>query len=147
VLISNGQQTLGVALPWAIAASLVRPSEKILSISGDGGFLYSAMELETAVRLNANLVHLVWIDGHYDMVGVQEQLKYGRTSGVDFGPIDYLKYAEAFGATGLMINTPDDVAPVMKKAFDTPGPVIVGVHVDYRDNHQLFETIKGDSFH
>jgi acetolactate synthase-1/2/3 large subunit len=147
VLISNGQQTLGVALPWAIAASLVRPSEKILSISADGGFLYSAMELETAVRLNANLVHLVWIDGHYDMVGVQEQLKYGRTSGVDFGPIDYLKYAEAFGATGLMINTPDDVAPVMKKAFDTPGPVIVGVHVDYRDNHQLFETIKGDSFH
>jgi acetolactate synthase I/II/III large subunit len=147
VLISNGQQTLGVALPWAIAASLVRPSEKILSISGDGGFLYSAMELETAVRLNANLVHLVWIDGHYDMVGVQEQLKYGRTSGVDFGPIDYLKYAEAFGATGLMINTPDDVAPVMKKAFDTPGPVIVGVHVDYRDNHQLFEMIKGDSIH
>jgi hypothetical protein len=45
------------------------------------------------------------------------------------------------------VNTPDDVAPVMKKAFDTPGPVIVGVHVDYRDNHQLFETIKGDSFH
>jgi acetolactate synthase I/II/III large subunit len=147
VLITNGQQTLGVALPWGIAGSLVRPSEKILSISGDGGFLYSAMELETAVRLKANLVHMVWIDGTYDMVATQEKLKYGRTSGIDFGPIDYIKYAEAFGATGLMINTPDDVAPIVKRAFDTPGPVIVGVHVDYGDNHQLFEMIKGDGIH
>jgi acetolactate synthase-1/2/3 large subunit len=147
VLITNGQQTLGVALPWGIAGAIVRPAEKILSISGDGGFLYSAMELETAVRLKANLVHMVWIDGTYDMVATQEKLKYGRASGTDFGPIDYIKYAEAFGATGLMINTPDDVAPVMKKAFDTAGPVIVGVHVDYRDNHELFEMIRGDSIH
>jgi acetolactate synthase-1/2/3 large subunit len=147
VLITNGQQTLGVALPWAIAAALVRPSEKILSISGDGGFLYSAMELETAVRLNANLVHLVWIDGHYDMVGAQERLKYGRTSGVDFGPIDYIKYAEAFGAHGMMIEAPEDIVPVMKKAFGVAGPVIVGVHVDYTDNHKLFEMVKGDSIH
>ena len=51
LLMTNGQQTLGVALPWAIAATLVRPAEKVLSISGDGGFLFSAMELETAVRL------------------------------------------------------------------------------------------------
>src|SRR5271166_3666636 len=144
VLITNGQQTLGVALPWGIAASIIRPTEKILSISGDGGFLYSAMELETAVRLKANLVHMVWIDGTYDMVATQEKLKYGRTSGIEFGPTDYVKYAEAFGATGLMINAPDDVAPVMKKAFGTPGPVIVGVHVDYRDNHQLFEMMKTD---
>ena len=147
VLISNGQQTLGVALPWGIAASIVRPGEKILSISGDGGFLYSAMELETAVRLKANIVHMVWIDGTYDMVATQEKLKYGRSSGTDFGPIDYIRYAEAFGATGLMINKPDDVTPIMKKAFDTQGPVIVGVHVDYRDNHTLFEMLHEDSVH
>jgi acetolactate synthase I/II/III large subunit len=147
VLISNGQQTLGVALPWGIAASIVRPAEKILSISGDGGFLFSAMELETAVRLKANIVHMVWIDGTYDMVAVQEKLKYGRSSGTDFGPIDYVKYAEAFGATGLMINKPDDIASVMKKAFDTQGPVIVGVHVDYRDNKELFEMLQEDSIH
>jgi acetolactate synthase I/II/III large subunit len=146
VLITNGQQTLGVALPWAIAGTLVRPSEKILSLSGDGGFLYSAMELETAVRLKANLVHMVWIDGTYDMVATQEKLKYGRTSGIEFGPIDYVEYAEV-GATGLMINTPGDVAPAMKKAFDTSGPVIVGVHVDYSDNHRLFEMIKTDKVH
>jgi acetolactate synthase I/II/III large subunit len=147
VLITNGQQTLGVALPWAIAAALIRPSEKILSISGDGGFLYSAMELETAVRLKVNLVHLIWIDGTYDMVGTQERLKYGRTSGVDFGPIDYVKYAEACGAYGMIIKTPDEIASVMKKAFNMAGPVIVGVHVDYSDNHILFEMVRSDSIH
>lgn len=93
ILITNGQQTLGVALPWGIASCLLRPHEKTLSISGDGGFLFSAMELETAVRLKLNLVHMVWIDGTYDMVAVQEKNKYKRTSGVDFGPVDVVKYA------------------------------------------------------
>src|SRR5262245_63423873 len=60
LLISNGQQTLGVGLPWAIAACLVRPGEKVVSISGDGGFLFSVGELETAVRLKWKLVHMVW---------------------------------------------------------------------------------------
>jgi acetolactate synthase-1/2/3 large subunit len=140
-LITNGQQTLGVALPWAIAATIVRPQEKVLSISGDGGFLFSANELETAVRLNSHLVHMIWIDGHYDMVGTQERIKYNRTSGVDFGPVDYIKYAEAFGATGLRIQQPDDIAPTLRKAFDTPGPVLIGVDVDYRNNVKLFEDV------
>ena len=147
ILITNGQQTLGVALPWAIAASIVRPSEKVISISGDGGFLFSAMELETAVRLKANIVHLVWIDGTYDMVAVQEALKYGRKSGIDFGPVDLVKYAEAFGATGRMIRTPDEIAPVLKEALNHSGPIIVGVPVDYSDNHKLFEMVKEDSIH
>ena len=147
ILITNGQQTLGVALPWGIAASLVRPHEKIISISGDGGFLFSAMELETAVRLRANLVHMIWIDGTYDMVAVQEQQKYGRKSGIELGPVDPVKYAEAFGATGFMIRTPDEIAQVLKKAMDTAGPVIVGVHVDYTDNAKLFEKVDPSSIH
>jgi len=147
VLITNGQQTLGVALPWAIAATLVRPTEKVLSISGDGGFLFSGMELETAVRLKSNLVHIIWMDGSYDMVAVQEQLKYGRTSGIEFGPLDPVKYAEAFGARGLMIQSPDQIAPVLKEAFDTAGPVLIGVHVDYRDNPKLFELVNARSIH
>jgi acetolactate synthase-1/2/3 large subunit len=146
-LITNGQQTLGVALPWAIAATIVRPHEKVLSISGDGGFLFSANELETAVRLNSHLVHMIWIDGHYDMVATQERLKYGRTSGVDFGPVDYTKYAEAFGATAFQIQSADQIAPTLKKAFDTPGPVLLGVHVDYRDNARLFEDVREESIH
>jgi acetolactate synthase-1/2/3 large subunit len=141
VLITNGQQTLGVALPWAIAACLVRPSEKVISVSGDGGFLFSAMELETAVRLKCNFVHLVWIDGSYDMVRFQEVAKYGRASGVDFGPVDVVRYAEAFGAKGLRIETPDDIAPTLKKAMAMQGPVIIGIPVDYRDNHRLLESL------
>jgi len=140
-LITNGQQTLGVALPWAIASTIVRPQEKVLSISGDGGFLFSANELETAVRLNSHLVHMIWIDGHYDMVGTQERIKYGRTSGVDFGPVDHVKYAEAFGATGLRIQYPDEIASTLRKAFDASGPVLIEVHVDYRDNVKLFEDV------
>jgi acetolactate synthase-1/2/3 large subunit len=147
ILISNGQQTLGVALPWAIAATLVRPAEKVLSISGDGGFLFSSMELETAVRLQSNLVHMIWIDGTYDMVAVQEEQKYGRPSGTNFGPVDPVKYAEAFGAHGFMIKSPDQISSVLKQAFDTPGPVLVGVHVDYRDNHKLFERVNERSVH
>ena len=147
VLISNGQQTLGVALPWGIAATLVRPAEKVVSISGDGGFLFSAMELETAVRLNSHLVHMIWIDGAYDMVAIQEEQKYGRASGTRFGPVDPVKYAEAFGARGFMIRSSDQIEPTLKKAFDTPGPVLVGVHVDYRDNHKLFEHVNERGVH
>src|SRR6204780_5173304 len=141
ILISNGQQTLGVALSWGIASCLVRPNEKTLSISGDGGFLFSAMELETAVRLKLNLVHMVWINGTYDMVAVKEQPKYKRTSGVDFGPVDVVKFAEAFGATGCMINSPDEIGRVLRKAFELPGPVLIGINVDYSDNHKLFEKV------
>jgi acetolactate synthase I/II/III large subunit len=147
ILISNGQQTLGVALPWAIAATLVRPAEKVLSMSGDGGFLFSAMELETAVRLQSNLVHMIWIDGTYDMVAVQEEQKYERPSGTEFGPVDPVKYAEAFGAHGFMIQSPDQISSVLRQAFDTPGPVLIGVHVDYRDNHKLFEQVNERSIH
>jgi acetolactate synthase-1/2/3 large subunit len=147
VLISNGQQTLGVALPWAIAATLVRPAEKVLSISGDGGFLFSGMELETAVRLKSNLVHMIWIDGTYNMVAVQEEKKYGRPSGTNFGPLDPVKYAEAFGARGFMIQSADQIRSVLKQAFEIPGPVLVGVHVDYRDNHKLFEEVNETTVH
>jgi acetolactate synthase-1/2/3 large subunit len=141
ILMTNGQQTLGVGLPWAIAACLVRPTEKVISISGDGGFLYSAMELETAVRLKCNLVHLVWIDGAYDMVGFQEVAKYGRTSGIDLGPVDVVQFAEAFGAKGLRIETPGQITSTIKKALEMSGPVIIGVPVDYRDNHKLMEMV------
>jgi Thiamine pyrophosphate enzyme, C-terminal TPP binding domain len=74
-----------------------------------GGFLFSAMELEAAVRLKSNLVHMILIDGSYDMVAEQEILKYGRPLGTDFGPVDPVKYAEAFGAKGLMILSPDQI--------------------------------------
>jgi acetolactate synthase-1/2/3 large subunit len=145
LLISNGQQTLGVALPWAIAAGLVHPREKVLSISGDGGFLFSANELETAVRLKSNLVHMIWIDGTYNMVGVQERLKYGRQSGVEFGPVDYVKYAEACGAESLSIADSGKIGSTLREAFSMQGPVLVSVNVDHSDNARQFEHLRHNS--
>jgi acetolactate synthase-1/2/3 large subunit len=137
MLISNGQQTLGVALPWAIAASHARPGDTILSVSGDGGFLFSGVELETAVRLGCNFVHMIWSDGTYDMVAFQEQLKYGRTSGVDFGPVDIVRFAEAFGARGYAVTHPDELAPILREAMDQDGPVLIDIPVDYSHNADL----------
>lgn len=139
LLFTNGMQTLGVALPWAIAATLVNPGQKVISVSGDGGFLFSAMELETAVRLKAPIVHLVWNDSTYDMVAFQQKMKYKRTSGVDFGNIDIVKYAESFGATGLRVNSPDELAIVLQKSLDIEGPVVIDIPVDYSDNIHLAE--------
>lgn len=147
LLFSNGQQTLGVALPWAMAASLVRPTKKVVSISGDGGFLFSAMELETAVRIGSNFVHFVWRDGSYDMVGSQERMKYGREFGVRFGKVDMVKFAESFGATGFAIEHPDELIPTLNKAFETPGPVLVDVPIDYSENDVLFESVHANRVH
>ncbi len=147
LLFSNGMQTLGVALPWAISAALVRPNTQVVSVSGDGGFLFSSQDLETAVRLNLNIVHIIWNDGHYDMVKFQEEMKYGKSAGVNFGPVDFVKYAESFGATGLRVENPQDLEKVLDQAFATKGPVIVDIPVDYSDNKALGEQMLEDQLH
>lgn len=147
LLFSNGMQTLGVALPWAISAALVRPNTQIISVSGDGGFLFSSQDLETAVRLGLNIVHIIWNDGHYDMVKFQEELKYGKSAGVNFGSVDFVKYAESFGATGLRVEKAQDLEKVLDQAFATEGPVVVDIPVDYSDNKELGKQILEDQLH
>jgi len=137
IMISNGQQTMGVALPWAIGAWLVDPSRKVVSVSGDGGFMQSSMELETAVRLKANILHIIWVDDAYNMVAMQEEQKYQRVSGVKFGAIDFKAYAEAFGAAGFAVESADALEPTLRKAMDVAGPAVVAIPVDYADNHLL----------
>jgi acetolactate synthase-1/2/3 large subunit len=147
IMISNGQQTLGVALPWAIAACLADPGRKVISVSGDGGFLFSAVELETAVRLKCNFVHLVWIDGAYNMVQIQQIAHYGRDSGIHFGPVDVVKFAESMGARGFFIDSADQIGAVLRAAMAASGPVIVGVPVDYRDNPSLMAALHPSVLH
>lgn len=147
LLFSNGMQTMGVALPWAISAALLRPNTQIVSVSGDGGFLFSSQELETAVRLNLNIVHLVWRDGTYNMVKFQEEMKYGKSAGIHFGPVDIVKYAESFGATGLRVEKSGDLEKVLDQAFATEGPVVVDIPIDYSDNKKLGQTILPDQFY
>jgi acetolactate synthase I/II/III large subunit len=99
------------------------------------------MELETAVRLKCNLVHLIWIDGSYDMVRFQEMAKYERASGVEFGPVDVVQFAAAFGARGLKIESPDQIGTTFRQALEMQGPVLIGVPVHYRDNHKLMQMV------
>ncbi|HHH0429563.1 TPA: acetolactate synthase AlsS [Yersinia enterocolitica] len=141
ILMSNGQQTMGVALPWAIAAALVNPQQKVVSVSGDGGFMQSSMELETAVRLKSNLLHIIWVDNGYNMVEIQEQKKYHRSSGVSFGPIDFKMYAESFGAKGFAVESADELTVKLHQAMDTQGSAVIAIPVDYSDNYRLMEEL------
>ncbi|MGT2721093.1 acetolactate synthase AlsS [Streptococcus porcinus] len=149
LLFSNGMQTLGVALPWAIAAALVRPNKTVISVSGDGGFLFSAQELEVAVRLKLPIVHIIWNDGRYNMVEFQEEMKYGRSAGVQLGNVDFVKYAEAFGAKGYRVDSKQEFNERLAQAIKESehGPVLIDIPIDYKDNGRLGETILPDEFY
>lgn len=139
LLFSNGMQTLGVALPWAISASLLNPNKKVISMSGDGGFLFSGQELDTAVRLKSNITHIIWNDSSYNMVDFQQQNKYGRATATQLGDIDFVKYAESFGAKGFKVNNPSEIKKVLQEAISYEGVAIVEVPVDYSGNIILGE--------
>jgi acetolactate synthase-1/2/3 large subunit len=78
------------------------------------------------------------------MVAVQERIKYGRTAGVEFGPVDYVKYAEACGAKGLTISKSSEIGSMLRQAFELQGPVLVAVNVDYSENAVQFEQLRHD---
>jgi acetolactate synthase I/II/III large subunit len=146
LLFSNGQQTLGVALPWAMAACLVRPGTPVVSVSGDGGFLFSAQELETATRLGLTFTHIIFRDNTYDMVGFQEVLKYGRKSGVQLGDYDIVSYAAAFGAHGCRVKSLDEFSATLRQALTEEGPSLIDVPVDYSRNLDLAADLHDDTF-
>ena len=146
VLFSNGQQTLGVAMPWAIAASLARPGTQIVSISGDGGFLFSVQELETAKRLGVSFTHVIMRDNSYNMVAFQEQLKYGRTSGIQLGDYDTVALAEAFGAKGHKVTTLEEFSTVFTDSLNEPGVSIIDLWVDYSKAADIAKDLPEDPF-
>jgi len=141
LLFTNGQQTLGVGIPWAMAASFTYPSKKVVAVVGDGGFLFSSMELETAVRSKLNITVLVFRDGTYNMVAFQQELIYGRTSGTDFGNPDIVKYVESLGCVGMRVNKPDELVPTLRKALERPGVVVVDIPTDYSKNVEIGEHV------
>jgi acetolactate synthase-1/2/3 large subunit len=141
LLFSNGQQTLGVALPWAMAAAMVRPGTRVVSVSGDGGFLFSAQELETASRLGLKFTHVILRDNTYDMVGFQELMKYGRKSGVQLGDFDIGHFAAAFGATGIRVTSMHEFVNAFKQSLDEPGINIIDARVDYSHTIDLYSQL------
>jgi acetolactate synthase-1/2/3 large subunit len=146
LLFSDGQQTLGVALPWAMAAAMVRPGTPVVSVSGDGGFLFSAQELETATRLGLSFTHVIMRDNAYNMVAFQEQLKYGRTSGVQLGDYDIAHYAAAFGAKGVRVSGMTEFENAFKQSLTEPGVTIIDLLVDYSRNTELFAELHDGVF-
>jgi acetolactate synthase-1/2/3 large subunit len=148
LLCSNGQQTLGVGMPWAIAASLVQDppcSQKVVSLSGDGGFMFSSQELSTAVQQRCNITHFIWNDEAYNMVEFQEEMKYGRSSGIHLGGIDFVKFAESFGAKGFRIETCAQIEEVMEQALAHEGVSLVDVRIDYSNVKELADHLIKDS--
>lgn len=134
LLCSNGQQTLGVGMPWAIAASLTQDppcSQKVISISGDGGFMFSAQELSTAAQQGCNITHFLWNSESYKMVEFQEELKYGRSSRIQLGGVNFVKLVEAFDGKGFKVNHPDELESMMEKALEHTGLSLVEVPIDY----------------
>ena len=148
LLCSNGRQTLGVGMPWAIAASLSQSppcSEKVVSLSGDGGFMFSAQELSTAVQQRCNITHFIWNDEAFNMVEFQEEMKYGRSSGIALGGVDFVKLAEAFGAKGFRVHDASELEKVMEEALAYEGVALVDVRIDYSRAKDLAGNLLQDS--
>ena len=120
------------------------PGTQVVSVSGDGGFLFSAQELETATRLGLSFTHVIMRDNTYNMVAFQEQLKYGRTSGVQLGDYDIAHYAAAFGAKGIRVSGLTEFEAALKQSLTEPGVTIIDVLVDYSRNTELFAELHDD---
>ncbi len=139
VLISNGYAAMGFALPAAIAAKLVFPEQRVLAVSGDGGFLMNCQELETAVRLGLRLVIVILRDDSFGVVRWNQLTRFGRESGVSFGNPDFVKFAESFGARGYRVEGAAALRPILEEAGQWQGLSIVDVPVDYTENFKLRE--------
>ena len=136
-LISNGFASMGIALPGGIAAKLVYPDRKVLTVSGDGGFLMNVQELETAVRLGTPTVNLIWSDGTFGLIEWHQEKKFGHAFGTRFGNPDWVKLARSFGAVGVKVEKGDDLQQVLKKALRSKKPVVIDCPVDYTENVKL----------
>jgi len=140
-LIPNGFCSMGFALPGAISASMIYPDKNILGLAGDGGFLMNVQEMETARRLNCNLVMLVWEDGGYGLISWKQEGEFGRHTDLAFGNPDWIQLASAFGWHGQYVDDADQFKQTLTEAFNQPGPSLVVAPVDYRENILLTQRL------
>lgn len=141
-IISNGFAAMGIAVPGAIAAKLLYPDRRVVAVTGDGGFLMNSQELETAVRLKLPIIILVWRDNGYGVIRWKQRLRFGRTSSVDFGNPDLVRYAESFGAAGYSVTAAEDLQPALEHALQRNVPVVIDCPVDDSENLKLTERLR-----
>lgn len=140
-LIPNGFCSMGFALPGAVAAHLVHPDRHVLAICGDAGFLMNVQEMETAKRLNSNIVVMVWEDHAYGLIAWKQETHFGRHTNLSFGNPDWLELASAFDWHGQYVSASGDLIAALETAFAHAGPSLIVVPIDYRENRILTQKL------
>jgi len=141
-IISNGFAAMGIGVPGAIAAKLLSPERRVVAVTGDGGFMMNSQELETAVRLKLPVVILIWRDNGYGVIRWKQQVRFGRTSAVDFGNPDFVRYAESFGAAGYRVTEAAELRPILEAALQRDIPAVIDCPVDAGENLRLTERLQ-----
>jgi acetolactate synthase-1/2/3 large subunit len=137
VIISNGFATMGIGLPGAIAAKLAMPERRIVTVSGDGGFLMNVQEMETATRLGVPVVVVLWVDGKYGVIGWKQERRFGRTHAIEFGNPGFPELAAAFGWAHHETTDAETLRSALAGALDGEVPTLITVPIDYRQNVRL----------
>jgi len=137
VIISNGFATMGIGLPGAIAAKLAMPERRVLTVSGDGGFLMNVQEMETATRLGVPVVAVVWVDGAYGVIGWKQERRFGRTHAIEFGNPAFAELASAFGWAHRETTDAAALRDALAGSLDGEVPTLITVPIDYRQNMRL----------
>jgi acetolactate synthase-1/2/3 large subunit len=124
------QDNLGWGYATALGAQHARPDVPVLSINGDGGFLYTGNELATAMRHRIPLVAVVFVDGAFGNVRRIQQEQFGnRLIASDLANPDFVKYAESFGAAGRRARSPAELGAAIKAGFAAREPTLIEVPV------------------
>jgi acetolactate synthase-1/2/3 large subunit len=137
VLLDNALATMGAGLPSAMAVSLLYPERKVMAICGDGGFMMNSQELETAIRLDLNLVVLVLTDNAYGMIKWKQTNMEFDNFGLDYNNPDLVMYAQAYGARGHRLESSTQLLPLLEECLATHGVDLIDVPIDYSENHQI----------
>lgn len=141
-IISNGFASMGIGVPGAIAAKLLNPENRVMTITGDGGFLMNSQELETAARLGLNLVVLIFRDDSYGLIKWRQMDQYGESHNVDFTNPDFVMLAESMNCKGYRVTNAGEFPSVLESAFQETMPVIIDCAVDYEENVKLSKHLK-----
>ena len=125
-----GQGGLGMGLGVGLGTKLGRPDRPAISLQGDGGFLYTSQELNTAVRKNIPLVSIVLNNGCHGAEKAQQQRFYDQKYiGVDLENPRFDRLAEVYGAKGYYVERPEDVADTVRDALSLDGPSVIEIPV------------------
>ena len=134
ILLDNALATMGAGLPSAMLAALIHPNRKVMSICGDGGFMMNSQEIETAVRLNLNLVVLILNDNSYGMIRWKQAGSGFEDWGLEYNNPDFVKYAESYGAHGHSITSVTGFIETVDRAYRQGGVHLIDLPVDYSQN-------------